>query len=102
MDDIATWDDLERRRRHERAPPVTLDGEDFAKLTLRIFGSRDGAVWFNHMTALKFNVSVAPDVPEARLRFLEGQRQLLRDIQALMDSARALAAKEASRDVPGP
>lgn len=102
MDSLQTWDELEQRRRPERGPPVTLDGEDFAKLTLRLFGSRDGAVWFNHMTALKFNASVSPEISDARLRFMEGQRQLLREIQALMDSARALATKEVSRDVPGP
>lgn len=102
MNDLPGWDELENRTPTPRTPPVTLDGEDFSKLTLRLFGSRDGAVWFNHMTALKFNVMIAADISNERLRFLEGQRQLLREIQALMDSARALAAKERKIDVPSP
>jgi len=58
--------------------------DDWVKLTARLFSSADGQRWLAQVRQDKFGRSLSPAIPEAELRHLEGQRQMIRDIDALV------------------
>jgi len=69
-------------QRHIDASKAELD--DWVKLTARLFSSADGQRWLAHVRQDKFGRTLSPAIPEAELRHLEGQRQMIRDIDALV------------------
>lgn len=71
------WSEFENRRRGE-TPEQAVD--DFAIVHARLFGSPDGREWLSQMRSRLFGTSLAPEISNEHLRFLEGQRQLIRDI----------------------
>lgn len=70
------------------------DAESWATLHTQLFGSGLGKRWLDRQRAEKFGRSLPADVAESTLRYLEGQRQMLRDIDRLVTEGRdQLAAK---------
>jgi hypothetical protein len=58
--------------------------DDWVKLNARLFSSADGQRWLAQVRQDKFGRSLSPAISEAELRHLEGQRQMIRDIDALV------------------
>jgi hypothetical protein len=86
------WHDREDKLFNPSEAPQTVDGDSDALLTHRVFSSRDGQLWLKRQRELKFETSIDPNASVAALRHLEGQRQLLRDIERLMREAERLMA----------
>lgn len=72
------WAEFETRR--HRADTTEQMVDDFAIVHARLFGSRDGQAWLDQMRARKFGCSIDPNISNEHLRFIEGQRQMIRDI----------------------
>ena len=49
----------------------------------RLFASADGALLMAHLRRQVFHITLGPEVGEARLRHLEGQRALVLSLAAL-------------------
>lgn len=49
----------------------------------RLFASADGALLMAHLRRQLFHITLGPEVGEARLRHLEGQRALVLSLAAL-------------------
>ncbi len=58
--------------------------DELAKTAARCFRGRDGTGLLAHLRRATIERTIAPDAPEARLRHLEGQRHLVRYIEALV------------------
>jgi hypothetical protein len=71
------WSTFESRR---IAEPASKEVDDFAIVHARLFSSPDGRAWLERMRNQLFGVSISPDISNEHLRFLEGQRQLIRNI----------------------
>ncbi|KAA0580444.1 hypothetical protein F1643_01385 [Azospirillum sp. INR13] len=88
MVERAGWDWLE-------APPLTgpiptaAAGTDPAPSFARCFAGTDGARVLAVLRAMTLDRALGPDAPEAALRHLEGQRQLVATILALVARGRA-------------
>jgi hypothetical protein len=80
------WTEFSQRH----ADPTKAELDDWVKLNARLFSSADGQRWLAQVRQDKFGRSLSPAIPEAELRHLEGQRQMIRDIDALV--AKGLAA----------
>lgn len=69
-----------------REPRVTDEvAESFALLHARLFTTTDGREWLARMREAKFGASLDPNISESALRHMEGQRQLIRDIDRLTE-----------------
>lgn len=79
MPDAPDWSRREAKMFGEQQPKGD-DPDDMPKLAARLFRTRDGRVWLEKMRRLKFDVSIGPEVTQAYMYYLEGQRQILRDI----------------------
>lgn len=68
-------------------PPhsVTADEESqaLARAAARIFSGSDGELVLAHLRALTLGRCLGPDAPDAALRTLEGQRQLVLHLLSL-------------------
>jgi hypothetical protein len=87
MVEQAGWDWLE-------APPLTgpdpaAAPEDPAPSFARCFAGGDGVRVLAVLRAMTLDRALGPDAPEAALRHLEGQRQLVATILALIARGRA-------------
>lgn len=69
----------------ETAEPQALDG-----LFARIFAGGDGEQALAHLRGLTLDRSLGPDAGDAALRHLEGQRQLVIHILALVARGRGI------------
>lgn len=58
--------------------------EELARLAARCFRGRDGNRLIGHLRALTLERALGPAAPQAQLRHLEGQRQLVRYLEALV------------------
>jgi hypothetical protein len=76
-----TWDEFAARR---GAVPSAPEDDTLADLCARLFSTIDGREFLRRQRELKFGASIDPNIPEAHLRHLEGQRQMLRDIDRLV------------------
>lgn len=63
------------------APPVADD--QLAAACARLFAGSDGQLLLSHLTRTILGTSPGPDVTEARLRHLEGQRALVLTLRHL-------------------
>jgi len=86
---MSGWDDLE-------APEVdireaTQQRDDLARLCLRVFGSEEGQKMLTWLRDMYVNVPIAvPGTDPSHAFFLEGQRTVVRDIEARINQARKL------------
>ncbi len=74
----------ERGASAEPAPNLEL-----ARAFARCFGSAEGAAALRHLTDMTLRRALGPDAADAHLRHLEGQRQLVAYIHALIARGRA-------------
>jgi len=65
------------------------DREELAAAFARCFTGTDGARVLQHLRAVTTERSLGPDAPDTALRHLEGQRQLVQAIHALVARGRA-------------
>ncbi len=87
---MAGWDDLDQ--------PLTPDireanqqRDDLARLTLRVFGSEDGQKLLQWLRDVYVNVPIAvPGTDPSHAFFAEGQRTVVRDLEARITQARKL------------
>jgi hypothetical protein len=71
-------------------PPVAdLDPAEIARAFARCFGGRDGAVVLAQLRRLTRERALGPEASEAALRHLEGQRQLVAQIEGFVARGRA-------------
>lgn len=63
----------------------TRHDQDLALAFARCFQSRDGRRVWRHLRGLTVDRVLGPDVSDAALRYLEGQRQLIHHIARLVD-----------------
>jgi hypothetical protein len=73
-----------RNSTHPAPEPAEL-----ARAFARALSSADGELVLAHLRRLTRERSLGPDVPDATLRHLEGQRQLVAQIEALVARGRA-------------
>ncbi|MGE5515325.1 MAG: hypothetical protein ACM31D_05835 [Bacteroidota bacterium] len=73
----------------EPSPPVS-DGQRLAlaRIFARLFSGADGETALAYLTQLTTERCLGPDASDAALRTLEGQRQLVLHLQALIQSGR--------------
>lgn len=72
--------------------PSPLAGDDqrlaLARLFARLFSGADGETALAYLTQLTTERCLGPDASDAALRTLEGQRQLVLHLQALIQAGR--------------
>jgi hypothetical protein len=67
-------------------PPLTPPPDNERALACacaRLFASRDGRIVLSHLRRITLGVVLGPDVSDARLRHLEGQRSLVLSLLSL-------------------
>jgi len=62
--------------------------DELARRFARLFRGEDGEVALAHLRALTIERRTPPDMPEAALRHLEGQRSVVAAIEALIARGR--------------
>lgn len=87
-----SWDELEAiGKPAEDIRDVKQQREDLARLTLRVFASEDGKKLLEWLQTMYVNVPIAtPGADPSFAYFAEGQRQVVRDIEARINQARNL------------
>jgi hypothetical protein len=84
-----SWDELEAITTDIR--PVEQQREDLSKLCLRVFTSEDGQKLLKWLRLMYVEVPVAvPGTDPSHAFFAEGQRTVVRDIEARIQQARNL------------
>jgi len=71
------------------AEPALPLNPGLAHAFARCFAGGDGQQVLGHLRALTLERALGPDAPDSLLRHLEGQRQLVLTIQALIARGRA-------------
>jgi hypothetical protein len=74
----------------EPKPNRPVDADCKELLTARVFDNRDGQLWLHNLADTLFYQTVLPDESNEKLRFYEGQRQLLREILRWLEAGREL------------
>lgn len=86
-----SWDELEAIGKPADIREVTQQREDLARLTLRVFGTEDGQKLLQWLRDVYVNVPIAvPGTDSSHAYFAEGQRTVVRDIEARINQARKL------------
>ena len=87
-----SWDELEAiGQQTEDVREVKQAREDLARLTLRVFTSEDGKKLLEWLKAVYVDVPIAvPGADPSHAFFAEGQRTVVRDIEARINQARNL------------
>jgi hypothetical protein len=84
-----SWEDLETEPSDVRE--VTQQREDLARLCLRVFGTEDGQKLLEWLRAMYVEVPIAvPGTDPSHAFFAEGQRNIVRDLEARINQARKL------------
>lgn len=84
-----SWEDLETEPSDIRE--VTQQREDLARLCLRVFGTEDGQKLLEWLRAMYVEVPIAvPGTDPSHAFFAEGQRNVVRDLEARVNQARKL------------
>ena len=87
---MAGWDDLDQMQTTD-VREVTQQREDLARLTLRVFGTDDGQKLLQWLRDVYVNVPIAvPGTDPSHAFFAEGQRTVVRDLEARIQQARKL------------
>jgi hypothetical protein len=86
-----SWEELEAIGQPSDIREVDQKREDLAKLTLRVFGPEDGQKLLQWLQLMYVNVPIAvPGTDPSHAYFAEGQRTVVRDIEARIKTARNL------------
>jgi hypothetical protein len=86
-----SWDEINAIGQAPDIREVTQQREDLARLCLRVFGTEDGQKLFEWLRAIYVNVPIAvPGTDPSHAFFAEGQRNVVRDIEARINQARKL------------
>ena len=86
-----SWDELDAIGKTEDIREVNQQREDLARLTLRVFGSEDGQKLLQWLRDVYVNVPIAvPGTDPSHAFFAEGQRTVVRDLEARIQNARKL------------
>ncbi len=84
-----SWEDLETPAVDIR--DVTQQREDLARLCFRVFATEDGQKLLAWLRDLYVNVPIAvPGTDASHAYFAEGQRTVVRDLEARINQARNL------------
>jgi hypothetical protein len=86
-----SWDELDAIGQTPDIREVTQQRDDLARLTLRVFGSEEGQKLLQWLRDVYVNVPIAvPGTDPSHAFFAEGQRNVVRDIEARIKQARKL------------
>jgi hypothetical protein len=86
-----SWEELEAIGQPSDIREVDQKREDLVKLTLRVFGSEDGQKLLEWLKDMYVNVPIAtPGTDPSYAFYAEGQRQVVRDIEVRINTARKL------------
>lgn len=86
-----SWDELDAIGQNTDIRDVEQKRDDLSRLMLRVFGSEDGQKLLSWMRDMYVNVSIAvPGTDPSHAFFAEGQRNVIRDIEARINQARKL------------
>jgi hypothetical protein len=86
-----SWDELEAIGETSDSRAVEQKRDDLSRLVLRVFGSEDGQKLLAWMRDMYVNVPIAvPGTDPSHAFFAEGQRNVIRDIEARINQARKL------------
>lgn len=86
-----SWDELDAIGQPSDVREVQQQREDLSRLTLRVFGSEDGQKLLQWMRDMYVNVPIAvPGTDPSHAFFAEGQRTVVREIEARITQARKL------------
>ncbi len=83
------WRWFEAPPASERADGAAPPNAELARAFARCFGSPEGEAALRHLTDLTLRRALGPDAADAQLRHLEGQRQLVAYVHALVARGRA-------------
>ena len=87
---MSGWEDLEKDF-SEDIREAKQKREDIAKLCLRVFGDEDGQKLLEWLRQMYVDVPIAvPGADPAHAFYADGQRMLVRDIEARINFARNL------------
>jgi hypothetical protein len=85
-----SWEDLEAVQ-PEDIRTVNQNREDLSRLCLRVLGSEDGQKLMEWLRQMYVDVPVAvPGTDSSHAYFAEGQRNVVRDLEARVNQARKL------------
>jgi hypothetical protein len=79
------WFNTPTPERGNAEPPSA----ELARAFARCFGSPEGEAALRHLTDMTLRRALGPDAADAQLRHLEGQRQLVAYVHALVGRGRA-------------
>jgi hypothetical protein len=83
------WRWFEASPAAERGNGAEAPDRELARAFARCFGSAEGETALRHLTDMTLRRALGPDAADAHLRHLEGQRQLVAYIHALIARGRA-------------
>lgn len=85
-----SWEDLEDPTPTDVREAIQ-QREDLSKLCLRVFGTEDGRKLLDWMRSMYVEVPIAvPGTDPSHAFFAEGQRNVVRDLEARINQARKL------------
>ena len=86
-----SWDELDAIGQNTDIRDVEQKRDDLSRLMLRVFGDEDGQKLLAWMRDMYVNVPIAvPGTDSSHAFFAEGQRNVIRDIEARINQARKL------------
>jgi hypothetical protein len=86
-----SWEDIDAIGQNTDIRDVEQKRDDLSRLMLRVFGSEDGQKLLSWMRDMYVNVPIAvPGTDPSHAFFAEGQRNVIRDIEARINQARKL------------
>ncbi|MEK9776583.1 MAG: hypothetical protein VW339_10670 [Quisquiliibacterium sp.] len=86
-----SWDELDAIGQNTDIRDVEQKRDDLSRLMLRVFGDEDGQKLLAWMRDMYVNVPIAvPGTDPSHAFFAEGQRNVIRDIEARINQARKL------------
>ena len=86
-----SWDELDAIGETSDIREVDQKRDDLARLTLRVFSSEDGQKLLDWLRQMYVNVPVAvPGTDPSHAYFAEGQRTVVREIEARIRQAKNL------------
>jgi hypothetical protein len=87
---MAGWDDLDQMQTPD-VREANQQRDDLARLNLRVFGTEDGQKLLQWLRDVYVNVPIAvPGTDPSHAYFAEGQRTVVREIEARIQTARKL------------
>lgn len=86
-----SWEELENMGQTPDIRAAEQKRDDLARLTLRVFSTEDGQALLDWMRSVYVNVPIAvPGTDPSYAFFAEGQRTVIREIEARINQARKL------------